>query len=227
MKDKTATATVYLPEIGGDVQIQLIPPKILREVGAKVTRRGRIDFNELMVWKLVYGVKDPGFTEAKAREFTRRCTLRILQPISDRIDALSGTDEHLSGGRGAPHSVRKLTEPMVMATLWLQRSLTSPPGSRTGARPRGGGRPAFRGASARSSAKSGDSGDDGVGDESEPPPAGRLCECGCGQGIAHRAAQALYLNDQHGSQPPHARAADLRRRYAAGPRRERASMGTG
>jgi hypothetical protein len=56
-------------------------------------------------------------------------------------------------------------------------------------RPRGAGRPAARGSSRRSSAKSGDSGsEDG---EAEPPPAGRLCRCGCQASLAH------YLNDTH------------------------------
>jgi hypothetical protein len=69
------------------------------------------------------------------------------------------------------------------------------PHVRTDPRARGAGRPAVRGASRRASAKSGDSGDDG--ESSEPPSAGRTCECGCGQDVSHRAAQALYLNDRH------------------------------
>lgn len=64
-------------------------------------------------------------------------------------------------------------------------------------RPRGAGRPAVRGASRRSSARSGDSGSDS--DSSEPPPAEgrRLCECGCGESIAHLAPQARFLTDTH------------------------------
>src|SRR5215207_1184135 len=59
---------------------------------------------------------------------------------------------------------------------------------RTATRARGAGRP--KGQSARSSAKSGDSGEDG-----EPP--GRTCACGCDLDISHRASQAKYLNDAH------------------------------
>jgi hypothetical protein len=47
----------------------------------------------------------------------------------------------------------------------------------------------------RSFSRGGDSGSDP--DEPEPPPAGRLCACGCGRNLSHRAAQARYLNDAH------------------------------
>ena len=58
-------------------------------------------------------------------------------------------------------------------------------------RPRGSRRSSTR----RSSERSGDSGsEDG---EPEPPQAGRLCACNCGESIDHRAAQAKYLNEQH------------------------------
>ena len=60
------------------------------------------------------------------------------------------------------------------------------------------GRPAVRGASRRASARSGGSGSDD-GEPSEPPAARRLCACGCGEGISHRAPQARYLNDQSSS----------------------------
>lgn len=49
----------------------------------------------------------------------------------------------------------------------------------------------------RSSARSGDSGEDGLGESAEPPSAGRLCECGCGQPITHRVGQARYLDGRH------------------------------
>ena len=58
------------------------------------------------------------------------------------------------------------------------------------------GRPAVHGASRRSSARSGDSGEDGS-DCSEPPRGGRRCACSCGADISHRVRQARYLNDQH------------------------------
>jgi hypothetical protein len=74
-------------------------------------------------------------------------------------------------------------------------------------RARGAGRP--RASATRSSAKSGDSGEDG-----EPPE--RLCACGCRAGIGHRAPQAKYLNDQHGD-------ADRQRRKRA---RERGALTT-
>jgi hypothetical protein len=57
-------------------------------------------------------------------------------------------------------------------------------------RARGAGRPAVRGSSRRSSARSGDSGEDG---EPEPPQAGRLCQCGCGRSIDHLRRDARYF----------------------------------
>jgi hypothetical protein len=65
------------------------------------------------------------------------------------------------------------------------------PQSQKRPRARGAGRP--RASATRSSARSGDSGDDSEG--SEPP--GRLCACGCRSDIGHRAPQARYLNEQH------------------------------
>jgi hypothetical protein len=59
-------------------------------------------------------------------------------------------------------------------------------------RARGAGRP--KGQSTRSSAKSGDSGDDGP---SEEPPQRRLCGCNCGSSIERLAPQARYLTDAH------------------------------
>jgi hypothetical protein len=65
-------------------------------------------------------------------------------------------------------------------------------------RARGAGRPAVRGASKRSSAKSGDSGDDS--DSSEPPQDGRPpCACGCGLSMVGMRRGAKYLNEAHGS----------------------------
>ena len=68
--------------------------------------------------------------------------------------------------------------------------------ARTGARPRGAGRPSVNGASRRSNARSGDSGDP---DEPEPPGSAgrRLCGCGCRESIEHLAPQARYVNDTH------------------------------
>jgi hypothetical protein len=66
-------------------------------------------------------------------------------------------------------------------------------------RPRGAGRPAVRGASRRSSARSGDSGEDGESSEgsSEPPPGGRLCLCGCGVDLDRigKNSDARYFKD--------------------------------
>lgn len=63
-----------------------------------------------------------------------------------------------------------------------RRSTTSP----ARARPRGAGRPKARGAAKRSSARSGDSGDD----SGEPEPAARVCACGCARDISHKRAGA-------------------------------------
>ena len=64
---------------------------------------------------------------------------------------------------------------------------------RTAPRTRGAGRPAARRAAGARSGS--DPGEDG--ESSEPPPAGRLCLCGCGASLAHLRAHARYLNDTH------------------------------
>jgi hypothetical protein len=178
------------------VEVRRIPPKLLREIRARATKGGRFDFQELMVWKLVYGLKAPNFTEAEARAITFRFTLGTLQPIVDRVDELSGTDEHLHGVEDSvPHRLRRYAQQMVMATAWLKRFPDAPSRVPRTARARGAGRPAAR----RSTTPSRDGpGDDS--DSSEPPPAGRrTCACHpeCGADISHRAPQARYLNDAH------------------------------
>lgn len=79
------------------------------------------------------------------------------------------------------------------------------PARRSMPRARGGGRP--RAQATRSSARSGDSGSED-GESSEPPPARRVCGCGCGESIDHLAPQARYLNETH-----RARAAKRRERH--------------
>lgn len=193
------SATVEVPAVGGDVEVRLIPTKLLREIRVKATKRGRLDFQELMVWKLVYGLRHPNFTEAEARRVTSRFTLKTLQPIVDRIDELSGTDEHLRGcsDNSVPQRLRRYAELMVMATAWLQRFPDTPSRVPRTARARGAGRPA-----GRRSSKSSRAGPADDSDPPEPPPAGRrICECKpeCGADISHRAPQARYLNDTHGA----------------------------
>jgi hypothetical protein len=170
MQDQT---TVEVPDLGRYVQVRPIPPKLQRVIHAKATKGGKFDFQELMVWKLVYGLENARFTEAEAREITHRFTLRVLRPIVDRIDVLSGTDEHLRDD-GQP---RKLTEPVLLATAWLRRFPDRVP---TGTRSREshGAKPIRRRGSRRVSAPTrGDPGDD-----SDPePPAARRCACGCGR----------------------------------------------
>jgi hypothetical protein len=77
---------------------------------------------------------------------------------------------------------------------YTRASGRAPHATRTQPRRRGAGRPAVRGASRRSSARSGDSGsEDG---ESEPPPR-RLCAC-CGRDIpADRGPRAKYIDNTH------------------------------
>lgn len=74
------------------------------------------------------------------------------------------------------------------------REPTAPSAPTPRSRPRGAGRPKLRGASARSSARSGDGGDEGPSDE--PPPAGRLCEnTRCERDISRRHPLARYCDD--------------------------------
>jgi hypothetical protein len=71
------------------------------------------------------------------------------------------------------------------------RRYTAPQGTRPRtARPRarGAGRPAVKGSSRRSSARSGDS--DLAGDDPDPAP--RLCACGCGASLEGRRSNARY-----------------------------------
>jgi len=185
MKDTTAgTAVVEVPAVGGSVEVRRIPTKLLRQIHAKATKRGRLDFQELMVWKLVYGLKEPNSTESEAKEITSRHSLRTLTPILDRIDALSGTDEHLRVRMDVPKRVRWFAEQMVMASAWIERF--PGPASRTPRSPRarGAGRPARR-ATTQTRA----------GPDDEPHE--RTCACGCDLDIRHRAPQARYLNDTH------------------------------
>jgi hypothetical protein len=69
------------------------------------------------------------------------------------------------------------------------------PHMRANPRARGAGRPAVRGASKRSSSKSGDSGDDGLA-EPEPSPAARLCEW-CDGDISHKNTDARHCSPKH------------------------------
>ena len=189
MKCNTATrgtsATVEVPAVGGHVQVRRIPPKLLREIRAKATKGGLLDFQELMVWKLVYGLRHPNFTEAEARRVTS--AFHPQGASANRrsgIDGLSGTDEHLRGvDDGVPQRLRRYAEQMVMATAWLKRFPDAPSRVPRTTRARGAGRPAGRGASRRSSARSGDSGDDSDSSSDSSEPASRRLCAFCGKDI--------------------------------------------
>jgi hypothetical protein len=189
MKD----TTVEVPHVGKSVEVRAIPPKLQRMIHAKATKGGRIDFQELMVWKLVYGLKDPSITEAEAREITQRFTLRTLQPIVDQIDRLSGTDEHLRGA-DRPHAAWKIAEPVMMATAWLGRFPDVVPATAR-SRESHGAKPSRHRGSRRGERAASSSSDD---PEPEPPPSRRrLCAC-CGCDIPDdRGPRAKYFNDQH------------------------------
>lgn len=187
---EATAATVEVPAVGGDVQVRRIPPSLLRVMHAKATKGGELDFQELMVWKIVYGVKNPDFTEAEAREITRRYSMQTLGPILDTIDELSGTDEHLRGV-DVPRQMRKFVEPVVMATAWMERFPTERPMTSRRPRARGAGRPAAR--RSTTSTRAGPSDDS---ESSEPPPR-RLCAF-CGKDIpANRSPKATHCSDRH------------------------------
>jgi hypothetical protein len=112
---------VYVPAVAGTVEIRAIPPKLMGDLMRRATSGGRVDFNEMMSLKLVYGVVEPNFTIGEAREVTRRWSLSTLQPIVDAIDQLSGTDEHLVAAAAAPKALRKIVRPTVLATVCLRR----------------------------------------------------------------------------------------------------------
>lgn len=145
-------------------------------------------------------MKEPNFTEAEARELTRRYSMRTLGPIIDRIDELSGTDEHLSN-LDVPPQFRKFVEPVVMATAWMERFPTDRPIVARGPRARGAGRPR-----ARRSTPSSRAGPSDDSESSEPPRDGRpACACGCGLSMAGKRPQARYLNDAHRKRAQRAR----------------------
>jgi hypothetical protein len=178
--------TVEVPHFGKDVQVRPIPPTIQRVIHAKATKGGKIDFQELMVWKLVHGLKDPNFTEAEAREITQRFSLRTLRPIIDQIDCVSGTDEHLQGADQLD-SVRKITEPAMIATSWLRRFPdVAPAGARS--RESHGAKPVRHRGSRRGTRAASSSSDD-----PEPEPGGRACEW-CGRDISHKNSDARHCD---------------------------------
>ena len=193
------TADVVVPSVGGKVQVRRIPPAMQQRIHAKATKGGTLDFQELMVWKLAYGVKNPNLTQAQWRELTRRFSMRTLGPIIDKIDELSGTDEHLRCvDDGVPQRLRRYAEQMVMATAWLKRFPDTPSRVPRTTRARGAGRPAGRGASRRSSARSGDSGDDSDSSSDSSEPAKRRLCAFCGKDIpAERSPRATHCSDRH------------------------------
>jgi hypothetical protein len=105
------------------------------------------------------------------------------QAAMDQSDRMQGGTKRL-GGTG-PRLRLGPVPPQVRTPV--------PPQVRTlGTRRLASGRPKAQ--STRSGAKSGDSGEDG--EPSEPPPAGRLCECGCDRDISHKRADARYFEDK-------------------------------
>jgi hypothetical protein len=182
--------SVEVPHLGGNLQVRAILPKFQRAVHAKATKDGKIDLQEKMVWKLVYGLMEPRLTEAEARQLTHQFTVGALQPIIDEIDRLSGTDEHLAS-RDQPYSVRKITEPMTMATAWLQRFpevVTGMARSRGSHRPQPGRRRGSRRGARATSSSSDDP-------EPEPPGGARTCTW-CGESISHKNADARHCSDR-------------------------------
>jgi hypothetical protein len=188
--------TVEVPHLNGDVQVQAISTRRLRAIRAKSIKNGRVDFVELMLWKLVYGMKDPSFTPAEAREIISRYTLRVLQPILDRIDQLSGTDEHLRARahaqRQVPRAGRFVVETTHMANAWLDRFPDVPSAPRS--RESHGPKPLRRRGSRRGDRSAASSSDD---PDPDPEPAERrLCENQqCETDISHLHTLRRYCND--------------------------------
>lgn len=113
---------VFVPALDETVTVRRIPPKLIRIIQSRAVKRGRCDVEALMALKLVHGVVGPNWTEAEAREVLRNHSDRVLDPVFDRIDELSGTGEHLHQQDSGPSSMRKITEVAIMARAWLQRS---------------------------------------------------------------------------------------------------------
>lgn len=137
--------------------------------------------------------------DSRSKRIVRERASRRLEYARRRAER-AHKDEHLSPGAIADSNREIATAQQRLASISMRPRTTTPPPGRSR---RGAGRPAVRGAARRSSARSGDSGESGDDDESEPPRSGRLCECGCrpaheirvcacgcGREITHKRADA-------------------------------------
>jgi hypothetical protein len=98
--------------------------------------------------------------------------------------------EHSAAVRALPPVARRAYATYLRTGRLPEARARAPREARNG-RPRG----SKRSSSRRSSERSGDSGsEDG---ESEPPPAGRRCECGCDLPLTGLRSHARFLNDAH------------------------------
>jgi hypothetical protein len=203
-------ATMYVPQLRGEVEVQRIPPAALRIIKSRSMKGGRLDLRALMILKLVHGLKQPALTDSDACELTQRLTLGTLRPIIDAIDRLSGTDEQLRGD--APRHT--LGSVAVMATAWLNRFPASAGHRREPRRARS----VHRRESARGQRATSSSSDD-------PDPDPEPCACGCGRprtaGSYHDPGECKRAHDRERKRQQRARdranpdaAADRRAQHA-------------
>lgn len=152
---------VHLP--GRSVRIRPIFPKLARQLEDRAMKQGKLDVNELQMLRFFHGVTDPSFTLAEVRTIFSKDGPSV-NLINDRIDEISGTPQVAVDHRVA-HLHRRALQMASTATSALQRQRRTQPRARQrrGAPCRASG--SRRGATTRSSAASGDSGDG----DPEPP----------------------------------------------------------
>ena len=159
----------------------------LHEIARKtITAFARLDEFEQAEWDALSAGKQVKLQQEARRREQSRTSAQIRAQVRTHGERAR---EHYSAMSPAAQDALGVTALLRVPAVGVQPR----------ARARGAGRPKAH--STRSSARSGDSGEDG-----EPP--GRTCGCGCGESIDHRASQARYLDDAHA-------AADRQRRRRA------------
>lgn len=166
---------VDVPQVGGSVKVRPIPPRLRRAIVAKATKGGKLDQAELWVGILVHGVVEPNFTKAEAKQIMLRFTEGTLQPIIDRINQLSGADEHqrIRFDPRVPAKLRTAIRTAAMATAWARRPSCEGQHRRAPGRRAPGARPVRRPGSRRTSAPTRAGPDDDAdadGDHLDPRP---------------------------------------------------------
>jgi hypothetical protein len=82
--------TVNVPGVGA-VRIRRLPPRLIRELERRATKRRQFDAAEFKILKFRYGVADPSFTIAEVRQIFLKHGAAV-ELVLARIDQLSDCD---------------------------------------------------------------------------------------------------------------------------------------